>query len=151
MSVYIKAVCAAFLLCFSFSLQAGDAYIVQKSPYSVDETLNRLEAVLKKKGITVFARVDHKAGADKVGQVMLPTQLLIFGNPKMGTPLMNENHLMGLDLPMKALAWKDDSSQVWLGYLNPDELQQRHNIKNQKIINKMKQALNGLTNKALGN
>jgi len=151
MSVYIKAVSAALLLCCSFSLQAGETYIVKKSPYSVDETLNRLEAVLKKKGITLFARVDHKAGANKVGKVMRPTQLLIFGNPKMGTPLMNENHLMGLDLPMKALAWKDDASQVWLAYLNPDELQQRHNIKNQKIINKMKQALNGLTNKALGN
>jgi len=151
MSVYIKVVCAALLLCFSFSSQAGDAYIVKKSPYSVDETLNRLEAVLKKKGIAVFARVDHKAGADKVGIDMRPTQLLIFGNPKMGTPLMNENHFMGLDLPMKALAWKDDGSQVWLAYLNPDELKQRHNIKNQKIINKMKQALNGLTNKALGN
>jgi uncharacterized protein (DUF302 family) len=149
MGVYIKVVCAAFLLCFSFSLQAADAYMMKKSPYSVDETLDRLEAVLKKKGITVFARVDHKAGANKVGIDMQPTQLLIFGNPKMGTPLMNENRLMGLDLPMKALAWRDDKSQVWLAYLNPAELQQRHNIKNQKIINKMTQALNGLTNKAL--
>jgi len=150
MSVYIKAICAVFLLCFSFISQA-DTYIVKKSSYSVDETLNRLEAVLKKKGITVFARVDHKSGADKVGISMRPTQLLIFGNPKMGTPLMNENRLMGLDLPMKALAWKDEVSQVWLGYLNPDKLQQRHNIKNKKIINKMKQALDGLTNKALEN
>jgi len=150
MSVYRNVVCAVFLLCFSFISQA-DTYIVKKSPYSVSETLDRLEAVLNKKGISVFARIDHKAGADKVGIGMYPTQLLIFGNPKMGTPLMNENRLMGLDLPMKALAWKDEASQVWLGYVNPGELQQRHNIKNQKIINKMKQALNGLTNKALGN
>jgi len=151
MSVYIKAVCAVFLLVFSLTLQAADAYVLKKSAYSVDETLNRLEAVLKKKGITIFARVDHKAGAKNVGLAMQPTQLLIFGNPKMGTPLMNESRLMGLDLPMKALAYQDDAAQVWLAYLNPDELQQRHNIKNQKIINKMKQALNGLTNKALGN
>ena len=151
MSVYIKAVCAVFLLGFSLTLQAADAYVLKKSAYSVDETLNRLEAVLKKKGITIFARVDHKAGAKNVGLAMQPTQLLIFGNPKMGTPLMNESRLMGLDLPMKALAYQDDAAQVWLAYLNPDELQQRHNIKNQKIINKMKQALNGLTNKALGN
>jgi len=151
MSVYIKAVCAVLLLGFSFTLQAADVYVLKKSAYSVDETLNRLEVVLKKKGITVFARVDHKAGAGNVGLAMQPTQLLIFGNPKMGTPLMNENRLMGLDLPMKALAYRDDASQVWLAYLNPAELQQRHNIKNQKIINKMKQALNGLTNKALGN
>jgi len=149
MGVYIKVVCAIFLLCFSFTLQAADAYILQKSPYSVNETLDRLEVVLKKKGITVFARVDHKAGADKVGLNMQPTQLLIFGNPKMGTPLMNENRLMGLDLPMKALAYKDAASQVWLAYLNPAELQQRHNIKNQTVINKMTQALNGLTSKAL--
>ena len=151
MSVYLKAVCTVFLLGFSLTLQAEDTYVLKKSAYSVDETINRLEAVLKKKGITVFARVDHKAGANNVGLAMQPTQLLIFGNPKMGTPLMNENHLMGLDLPMKALAYQDDASQVWLAYLNPAELQQRHNIKNQKIINKMKQALNGLTNKALGN
>ena len=150
MGVYIKAVYVVFLLGFSFSLQAADTYITKQSPYSVDETLNRLETVLKKKGITVFARVDHKAGANKVGMDMQPTQLLIFGNPKMGTPLMNESRLMGLDLPMKALAYKDDKSQVWLVYLNPTELQQRHSIKNQKIINKMTQALNGLTNKALG-
>ena len=150
MSVYIKAVCTVFLLGFNLTLQAADAYVLKKSAYSVDETLNRLEAVLKKKGITVFARVDHKAGADKVGLNMQPTQLLIFGNPKMGTPLMNESRLMGLDLPMKALAYQDDASQVWLAYLSPAELQQRHNIKNQKIINKMKQALNGLTSKALG-
>lgn len=151
MGFSIKASCAVFLLCFSLSLQAADAYILKKSPYSVDETLDRLEVVLKEKDITVFARVDHKAGADKVGLKMTPTQLLIFGNPKMGTPLMNENPLMGLDLPMKALAWKDSNSQVWLAYLNPDELQQRHGIKNQQIINKMKQALNSFTDKALGN
>ena len=149
MGVYIKVVCAVFLLSFSFSLQAADTYITKKSSYSVDETLDRLEAVLKKKGITVFARVDHKAGADKVGIDMQPTQLLIFGNPKMGTPLMKESRMMGLDLPMKALAWRDEKSKVWLAYLNPAELQQRHSIKNQKIINKMTQALNGLTNKAL--
>lgn len=149
MGVYIKAAGAVFLLGFTFTLQAADAYILKKSPYSVNETLDRLEVVLKKKDITVFARVDHKAGAGKVGLAMQPTQLLIFGNPKMGTPLMNENRLMGLDLPMKALAYKDAAAQVWLAYLNPAELQQRHNIKNQTVINKMTQALNGLTSKAL--
>jgi len=149
MGVYIKAAGAVFLLGFAVTLQAADAYILKKSPYSVNETLDRLEVVLKKKGITVFARVDHKAGANKVGLNMQPTQLLIFGNPKMGTPLMNENRLMGLDLPMKALAYEDAASQVWLAYLNPAELQQRHSIKNQTVINKMAQALNSLTSKAL--
>ena len=127
---------------------ADDAYIVKQSPYSVGETLDRLEAILKKKGITVFARVDHSAGAVKAGLSMQPTQLLIFGNPKLGTPLMQENRLMGLDLPMKALAWQDDKA-VWLAYLNPEAFVSRHNIKNQKVIQKMKQALNGISNKAL--
>ena len=149
MSVYIKTLSVVLLWIASTSTYATEAYIIKKSSYSVDETLNRLEVVLKKKGITIFARVNHTAGADRVGLKMQPTQLLIFGNPKMGTPLMNENRLMGLDLPMKALAWKDEASQVWLGYLNPAELQSRHGIKNQAIINKMKKALNGLTNKAL--
>ena len=128
---------------------AAEEFIVKKSSYSVTETLDRLEAVIKKKGITVFTRVDHAGGAKKVGIKMSDTQLLIFGNPKMGTPLMNENILMGLDLPMKALAYKDDKGQVWLAYVNPAELQHRHDIKNQKIMNKMANALNGLTNAAL--
>jgi len=149
MGAYIKLVCTVVLLCLSLTLQAADTYIMKKGPYGVGETLDRLEAVLKKKGITLFARVDHMAGANKVGLAMQPTQLLIFGNPKMGTPLMNENPFMGLDLPMKAMAWEDRDSQVWLAYLNPDELQRRHNIKYKTIINKMKQALDGFTNKAL--
>ena len=86
----------------SFNLHANDAFILKQSPYNVSETLDRLENVLKKKGITIFARVDHSAGAKKVGIQMAETQLLTFGNPKMGTPLMNENILMGLELPMKS-------------------------------------------------
>jgi len=137
------------LFTFTAVANAAEKFIVKKSSYSVTETLDRLEAVIKKKGITVFTRVDHAKGAGKAGLNMRDTQLLIFGNPKMGTPLMNENILMGLDLPMKALAYKDDKGQVWLAYLNPAELQRRHDIKNQKIINKMTNALNGLTNAAL--
>ena len=142
----------AVVLMFSLvssTLYAAEMFTLKQSTYSVNETLDRLEAVLKKKGITVFARVNHTAGAEKVGLKMPETQLLIFGNPKMGTPLMNENILMALELPMKALSWKDENGQVWLAYLNPSEYQRRHNIKNEKLINKMKQALNGVTNKAL--
>jgi len=128
---------------------ASDTFIQKKSPYGVSETLDRLEAVLKKKGITIFARVDHAAGARKVGQQMTDTQLLIFGNPKMGTPLMNEQRLMGLDLPMKVLAWKGAGNQTWIAYTSPDELKDRHQLKNERIINKMKKALNGMTNKAI--
>jgi len=139
------------VILMSFNVQAKEAFIQKQSPYNVSETLDRLEKVLKKKGITIFARVDHKYGAKKVGLHMQPTQLLIFGNPKMGTPLMNENPLMGLDLPMKALAWEDKKGQVWLVYTNPSELQRRHKIKNAQVIKKMTAALDGLTNKAIGN
>lgn len=133
----------------SFTASASDTFIQKKSKYGVAESLDRLESILKKKGITIFARVDHSAGAKKVGMQMTDTQLLIFGNPKMGTPLMKEQRLVGLDLPMKVLAWKDASKQTWIAYTHPDALQSRHGLKNQKLINKMKKALNGMTNKAI--
>ncbi len=134
---------------YSHTVVASDMFIQKQSPYGVSETLDRLEAVLKQKGITVFARVDHAAGARKVGQTMSDTQLLIFGNPKMGTPLMKEQRLMGLDLPMKVLAWESSNNQTWIAYTSPDELKDRHQLKNEKIINKMKKALNAMTNKAV--
>ena len=151
MKIFFKVLLFVSVVVTSAGLQAGDKFTQKRSPYNVSETLDRLESVLKKKGITVFARVDHKYGAKKAGLQMQPTQLLIFGNPKMGTPLMNENPLMGLDLPMKALAWEDKKGQVWLAYTNPSELQRRHKIKNAQIIKKMTAALDGLTNKAIGN
>ncbi len=81
---------------------------------------------------------------------MLDAQLLIFGNPKMGTPLMNENILMGLDLPMKVLSWKDEKNQVWLAYVKPSELKRRNKmINSEELFNKMQQALDGVTNKAI--
>ena len=130
-------------------VMAADNYISKKSPYSVPKTLDRLENIVKSKGITVFTRVDHSAGARRVGQSMSDTQLLIFGNPKMGTPLMQEQIMMGLDLPMKALAWTDRQGQVWLSYLKPQVLQQRHGLANMGIIKKMTGALNAMTSKAV--
>ena len=128
---------------------AADKTITKKSHYSVSKTLDRLENIVKKKGITVFARVDHGAGAKKVGKELHASELLIFGNPKMGSPLMQEAPMMGLELPMKALAWKDASGQVWLSYLKPVILQQRHQLKNSAIINKMTQALDAMTSQAV--
>jgi uncharacterized protein (DUF302 family) len=133
--------------------QAGDvqnAFIKKKSSYGVEETLDRLEAIVRKKGITVFTRVDHGGGAKKAGIPMTDTQLLIFGNPQVGTPLMNEQRLMGLDLPMKVLAWEDDKGQTWVAYTDPRELQRRHGLKNQALIDKMGKALDGMTNGAIG-
>ncbi|HWZ82356.1 MAG TPA: DUF302 domain-containing protein [Terriglobales bacterium] len=96
------------------------------SPYPVTETLARLESILKERGVTVFARVDHSGEAAKAGLSMRPTQLLIFGSPKGGTPLMVAAPSVAIDLPLKALAWEDEHGKVWLSFNTPEYLQQRH-------------------------
>jgi uncharacterized protein (DUF302 family) len=109
------------------------------SRYSVPETLARLQAILKEKGITVFALIDHSGEAQKVGLTMRPTQLLIFGSPKGGTPLMLAAPRVAIDLPLKALAWEDEQGKVWLSYNSAEYLQERHGfppdlIKNIAVI-----------------
>jgi len=96
------------------------------SRYSVPETLARLQSILKGKGVTVFALIDHSGEAEKAGLTMRPTQLLIFGSPKGGTPLMVAAPRLAIDLPLKALAWQDEQGKVWLSYNSPEYLQQRH-------------------------
>jgi uncharacterized protein (DUF302 family) len=96
------------------------------SPYSVPDTLARLESILKERGVTIFARVDHSGEAEKAGLKMRPTQLVIFGSPKGGTPLMVAAPRVAIDLPLKALAWEDEHGRVWLSYNAPEYLQQRH-------------------------
>src|ERR1700723_367132 len=96
------------------------------SRHSVPETLARLQSIVKEKGLTVFALVDHSGEAEKAGLKMRPTQLLIFGSPKGGTPLMVAAPRLAIDLPLKALAWQDEKGQVWLSYNSPEYLQQRH-------------------------
>jgi uncharacterized protein (DUF302 family) len=92
----------------------------------VPETLARLQAILKEKFVTVFALIDHSGEAEKAGLKMRPTQLLIFGSPKGGTPLMVAAPRLAIDLPLKALAWEDEQGQVWLSYNSPEYLQLRH-------------------------
>src|ERR1700727_4005633 len=96
------------------------------SRYSAPETLARLQSILREKGITVFALIDHSGEAEKAGLKMRPTQLLIFGRPKGGTPLMLAAPSTAIDLPLKALVWEDADGKVWLSYNSPDYLQQRH-------------------------
>ena len=105
------------------------------SSYSVVETAKRLEASLVAHGITIFCRVDHSGEAEKVGLHMAPTQLLIFGSPKGGTPLMLASPTVAIDLPLKALIWQDPRGKVWLSYNSPEYLQQRHNIPPELINN----------------
>jgi uncharacterized protein (DUF302 family) len=104
----------------------GNGIVDVPSRYSVPETLARLQTILKEKGMTVFALVDHSGEAEKAGLTMRPTQLLIFGSPKGGTPLMVAAPRLAIDLPLKALAWQDEAGQVWLSYNSPEYLQQRH-------------------------
>lgn len=112
--------------------------------------MDRLVAVFKAKGVTVFARVNHAAGAKKVGAELRPTETLIFGTPKIGTPLMQSDQLIGIDLPLKVLAWKNEKGQVMIAYNDPAFLAKRHHIKNRdKNFNGMTGALNKLTNAAL--
>jgi uncharacterized protein (DUF302 family) len=104
------------------------------SKYSVAETIDRLEKIAKAKGITIFARVDHAGEAEK-GLKMRPTQLLIMGNPKAGTPVMVAAPSAAIDLPLKALAWEDASGKVWLGFNSGDYLKQRHGIPEDLVKN----------------
>ena len=124
--------------------------IKKASPYSAEQTIDRLENILNAKGLTVFTRVDHAAGATKAGLELGASELIVFGNPKMGTPLMQENPEIGLDLPLKALAYTDANGQTYLTYTATSALQTRHNIrKNSAVIEKMTGALDAMTSKAV--
>ena len=105
---------------------AGEGMIKVKSAHSVAVTADRLENILGQKGMTVMNRIDHAAGAAKAGMSIPPTQLLIFGNPKVGTPLMKCSPSIAIDLPQKALIWEDESGTVWLAYNDPQFLKLRH-------------------------
>lgn len=102
--------------------------ITKPSHHPVDETVERLKGLLQTKGITVFALVDHSGEAGKVGLSMPPTKLLIFGNPKAGTPLMLAAPSVALDLPLKILVWEDSGGHVWLSYNSPAYLKERHGL-----------------------
>ncbi|MGD8926581.1 MAG: DUF302 domain-containing protein [Thioalkalispiraceae bacterium] len=134
----------------STSALAGDnGLIKKKSAYSVKVTIDRLEGILKKKGIGIAVRWNHAAKAKGVGMNMRDTEILIFGNPKMGSPLMLSNQEIGIDLPMKALAYKDAKGQVWLVYNDPAYLKKRHGITDKDaVFKKMTGALDKMTTMA---
>ena len=136
----LQAFIAALLLA---SLAAADTGLITlKSTHSVGETASRLESLLKEKGMIVFARIDHAEGAKKVGETLRPTELLIFGSPKVGTALMQCGQSIGIDLPLKALIWEDAGGQVWLTYNDPKSLAERHGIAQcDDVISRIEQAL----------
>jgi len=138
-----------FALALPLSAIATDELTTKPSKYSVKETVDRLSSALKDKGITPVARVDHAAAAKAAGLELKPTELLVFGNPKLGTPLMQTNRHVGIDLPMKVLVWEDDAGKVWIGYTPPFTLKARHKIDGRDdILKAMTGALEAFTSAA---
>jgi len=121
--ILIAAICL-----WEVQAMAADGLITLRSSYGPKETMNKLETEVKAKGLTVFARIDHAAGAAEVGLPLPPTELLIFGNAKGGTPLMQSVQTIGIDLPLKALVWQDASGTTWLSYNDPNWLAKRHGL-----------------------
>lgn len=107
------------LMLLSRTVLAAEDLVSLPSPHSPEHTLNRLESAVSARGLNVFARIDHGAGAASVGQALRPTLLLIFGHPRGGTPLMQCSQTLGIDLPLKMLVWQDEAGQVWLSYTPP--------------------------------
>jgi uncharacterized protein (DUF302 family) len=120
---------------------SAEGLVTIPSSFAPKETMDRLEAEVKGKGLTVFAHIDHAAGATAVGMSLRPTDLLIFGNAKGGTPLMQAEQAAGIDLPLKALVWQDAAGQTWISYNDPHWLAKRHGIKDANAA-----AVSGLAN-----
>jgi uncharacterized protein (DUF302 family) len=126
---------ALSLLAFS-AVHADAGLVNMSSHYSVDTTADRFVAAAEKAGLNIFARIDHAAGASKVGKSLRPTQLIIFGSPKVGTALMTSDQRIGIDLPLKVLAWQDAEGKVWLSYNSPDYLFARFSIEDRPEVKK---------------
>ena len=121
------------------------------SSFGPKETMDRLEAEISAKGMTVFARIDHGAGAADAGLELRPTNLMIFGNARGGTPLMQASQTSGIDLPLKALVWQDAAGKTWLSYDEPSWIVQRHGLGvRAEIVDKMAAALSAISRKAGG-
>lgn len=145
----LSVILVFFLSTLSFQVSAADGLIALKSPHSVSETMNRFESVAKERGLNIFARVNHAAGAAKIGKTLRPTEVIIFGNPQGGTPFMECAQTVGIDLPLKALVWEDDAAQVWLGYNDPAYLAKRHGVAQCPVVEKLGKALSGLAETAV--
>ena len=122
-----------------------DGLVKTESPYPVAETVQRFEKIAKKKGLTIFATVEHAKGAEKVDMTLRPTTVVIFGNPKGGTPFMQCAQSIGIDLPLKALVWEDADGQTWMGYNDPAYIAERHGASDCAAVQPISKALAGLT------
>jgi uncharacterized protein (DUF302 family) len=137
------------LLAGLFSPLFADGLVTKPSHNSVSVTIEKMKAALDAKGIKILAEVDHQAGAKSVDMPLGEARLLLFGNPNLGTPLMQSSITAGIDLPMKLLVWQDGEGKVWLAYNDPQYIADRHGIKDrEEVLKKMAGALNALTDKA---
>lgn len=144
-----KLLCLLFGSLFSISSQAADGLTTIPSDHSVQETANRMVAIIENKGLTLFARINHAENARNVDLSIRPTELIIFGNPKVGTPLMQCAQTVAIDLPQKALIWQDETGQVWFTYNDPMHLKARHGIEDcDEVINKISNVLGKLSQAA---
>ena len=109
-------------------VEKKEGFVSKQGTYSVDQTVDALKEMLRSRGVTLFALIDHSGEAAKVGMNMRPTKLLIFGNPKGGTPLMLAAPSVAIDLPLKILVWEDIDGKAWIAYNSPEYLQQRHGL-----------------------
>lgn len=139
-----SAILSFALATTSAAASAADGLIELKSPHAAKATMDKLEELVKQRGLSVFARIDHAAGAAKVNKSLRATELLIFGNPQGGTPLMECAQTAGIDLPLKAIVWEDAAGQVWLGYNDPAYLAQRHGAAACPVVENLRKALGGL-------
>ena len=141
-----------FSLFFSSYINATESLISVESKFTAEETANRFESILKSKGLTLFARINHQKNAASVNLKLRETEVIIFGNPKAGTPLMQCSQEVGIDLPQKMLIWKDSKNKVWLSYNNPEYLKERHNLQGcDKVISKISKILSALTKATVSN
>ena len=142
--IYFKALVVALLAALTLHSHAADGLAAVKSPFTTAETGSRLVAALQARGLKLFARIDHAAGAATLGQTLRPTEVFIFGNPQGGTPLMLCQQTAGIDLPLKALIWQDETGQVWFGYNDPAWIAARHAAADCPVVPNLAKALAGL-------
>lgn len=153
----MKKLIVATLVCLtSISVFAGsgenssEANIIKKvSPYSVSETMDKFEGIIKKKGFDIFARIDHKKNAQTVGMKLNDAQVIIFGNPKGGTVLMKQDINVALDLPLRVAVYQDADDKVYIAYHNPVAMTAGYKLKNSKVIPKLTMGLSKLTSAAI--
>jgi len=136
---------ALSILFIAIPVKAADGVVNVPSTFNVKETADRMEIILKEKGMTIFNRIKHSESAGKVGIELRETELIIFGNPKVGSPLMKCQQNAAIDLPQKVLIWEDDKAKVWISYNDPRYLVKRHNITGcEEVIEKIEKALAGI-------